>query len=275
MRIVDTYNEIQAAFLQKEWSLSRWREYADSISTSVREKVEDDAKDYDFASQVAPVIQSALSNRSKLEETHESFLLATQQLNDRFFNVFQCEVEVDIVLYLGLCNGAGWATSIDGRMTVLLGMEKIIELDWCDARSMASLLYHEVTHIWHDAVRNECLNIDRQSDKSIWQLYREGVAMYGEQLLCNDLSYYHQDDGEWLSWCIKNKDALFQEYRRRVEENESTQDFFGDWCTYQGHSDVGYYLGCEFIKHLLPKYSLTEIAKLTIDALTKEWSDYE
>lgn len=274
MRIIDTYTEIISLFSQREFSMSLWRTYANSISIYLSQQVENDAKLYNFEKQVIPVINNALNNRAKLEETHQSFIYATQQLSDKLIEIFKYDLDVDIILYLGLCNGAGWATDINGKKTVLLGIEKIIELDWCDLYSISSLIYHELGHIWHDSVGKLHFKTDMQSEKSIWQLYQEGVAMYFEQMLCNDFSFYHQNKNGWLNWCIKNKENLFIEYMRRVENDESTQEFFGDWSNYQGYSDVGYYLGCEFIKSLLTNYSLNEIANLNLEAITKEIKNY-
>lgn len=73
-----------------------------------------------------------MNNAVKLEQVHSSFVEATQRLQKRFIEAFGNDLDVDIILYLGLCNGAGWATSLTGKKTVLLGIEKIIELDWCD-----------------------------------------------------------------------------------------------------------------------------------------------
>jgi hypothetical protein len=275
MRIIDTYHEIISLFLHRKFSMSLWRTYANSISIYLGEQVENDAQLYNIEKQVIPVINNALNNREKLEETHQSFIYATKQLRDKFIEIFKYDLDVDIILYLGLCNGAGWATDINGKKTVLLGIEKIIELDWCDLQSISSLIYHELGHIWHDSIGRLHLKTDMQSEKSIWQLYREGVAMYFEQMLCNDFSFYHQNKNGWLNWCIKNKEDLFIEYMRRVENNESTQEFFGDWSNYHGYSDVGYYLGCEFIKSLLTNYSLIEIANLNLEAITKELKNYK
>ncbi|MGG0824617.1 hypothetical protein ABE099_17280 [Paenibacillus turicensis] len=275
MRIIDTYTEIISLFSQREFSISLWRSYANSISIYLGQQVENDAQLYNIEKQVIPVINNALDNREKLEETHQSFIYATKQLRNKFIEIFKYDLDVDIILYLGLCNGAGWATDINGKKTVLLGIEKIIELDWCDLQSISSLIYHELGHIWHDSIGKLHLKTDIHSEKSIWQLYREGIAMYFEQMLCNDFSFYHQDRNGWLNWCIKNKGNLFIEYMRRVENEESTQEFFGDWSNYQGYSDVGYYLGCEFIKSLLTNYSLIEIANLNLEAITKELKNYK
>lgn len=85
----------------------------------------------------------------KLQKIHESFLEVTNQLNQRILQQFGKELDVEIVLYLGLCNAAGWVTNINGIDTVLLGVEKIIELDWCDIDAMYGLVYHELGHSYH------------------------------------------------------------------------------------------------------------------------------
>lgn len=44
-------------------------------------------------------------------------------------------MDVDIILYLGLASGAGWATTLGGKRVILLGVEKIIEIDWYDKKN--------------------------------------------------------------------------------------------------------------------------------------------
>ena len=88
--------------------------------------------------------------------------------------------------------------------------------------------------------------------KGIAQLYCEGVAMVCEHILCGDNDFWHQDKDGWLDWCYKNENQIKREYLRRLDKKESVQDFFGDWSSYNGHSDVGYFLGCRFIRHLIP-----------------------
>ena len=88
--------------------------------------------------------------------------------------------------------------------------------------------------------------------------------MYAEQLLCENMNFYHQDNDGWLDWCNANRKNLYQEYVRRIDSGESVQDFFGDWCSYNGKSDVGYYIGCELVKALAEKHSLFELADLKL-----------
>ena len=60
------------------------------------------------------------------------------------------------------------------------------------------------------------------------------------------------------------------DFRRRLVNGEQVQDYFGDWCSFRGHSDVGYFLGCMFVKHLRLTYDLKEIAALPYDTLERE-----
>ena len=87
--------------------------------------------------------------------------------------------------------------------------------------------------------------------------------MFFEQLLMDNFEYYHQNSGDWFHWCQANKSGNNAEFLRRLKTGESTQVFFGDWNNYQGYSDVGYYIGCEFVKLLIERYSLDELAKLS------------
>ena len=262
MKVIDTSAEIRALIgdIRGKFNKPLWIAYAGKISAELPQKCMDDAMDYDFQADVVPVIERAIGDEDKLKEVFLSFSFAVENLQERFTQVFAVDLPVNVILYLGLCNGAGWATLLDGKPSILLGIEKIIELGWGDTKRMTSLLYHELGHIWHDYVGT--FYNSAKSERAIWQLYQEGIAMYCEQLLAGDFLSYHQHKGDWLTWCQQNRKALFLEYKRRVDAQESTQDFFGDWCNYKGYSDVGYYLGCELIKSIADRYVLEELAKL-------------
>jgi len=275
MKTIDTYSEILnlAQNSNGRFNKKAWEKYAKSIYKGLSEKCLNDSKSYDFENDVLPIIEAALNSRDKLEKLHNSFLAATKELKERFEKVFGIDIEVDIILYLGLCNGAGWATKLNETPAILLGIEKIIELDWVDYTSMTALIYHELGHIWHNTAGTLYYAANLVSEKSLLQLYQEGIAMYCEQLLLNDFSCYRQDKNGWLAWCNKNRKDLFIEYKKRVDKNESTQDFFGDWNNYLGYSDAGYYLGCELIKKISSKYSMTKLANLEIGDIYTELSN--
>ena len=84
---------------------------------------------------------------------HASFQKAVQGISERFCSALGSAPEADVVFYLGLCSGAGWATALGGRPVVLLGIEKIVELGWEREADMAVLLCHELGHLWHFEMR--------------------------------------------------------------------------------------------------------------------------
>jgi len=278
MKVINTYSEIIALCdnLQDKFELGAWRKYATGISAALPKMLEDEIADYDFDSQVLPVLNAAIGDRAALEQTNASFSKVTDGLPKHFKRIFQTDMDVDIILYLGLCNGAGWATMLDGRMTVLLGIEKIIELEWFAGKAMTGLVYHELGHILHlYHGHRQALHVANEklegSDKWLWQLYQEGIAMYAEQLLGGDANAYHQDIDGWAAWCSTNKNDALKEFKRRLHENESCQDFFGDWCSWRGQSNVGYYLGCEVVKEFAKQYSFAELLDMEFAKIKEEF----
>lgn len=264
MNIIDTYNKIFDCFENERFNATKYQQYADSILPNLYNKLADDAKSYDFNKEIFPVIQNTFENKEKLDLAHKIFLEVTKDLSKSIFEVFNEEIDVDIILYLGLCNGAGWATELNFKKLILLGVEKIVELGWYTELAMKGLIFHEVGHIYHYDKRLIKDNLDNCKNQSLFQLYSEGMAMYIEQLLCGDMSFYHQDVDGWLEWCKINHNKLYKMFLNKIDNNESTHEFFGDWNDIEGKNDVGYYLGCQLIKELAEHYSLKEMVNLDL-----------
>lgn len=271
MKFIDTYNDILHYFHTDKFDINTWYRYSKSISPYLQEKVEKDIADYDFNTDILPVIKAALENKNRLKTVHNSFQTVIKNIEKDFAANFGTDLSVDIILYLGLCSGAGWATSLGEKKAILLGIEKIIELDWCDEKSMFALISHEIGHIWHMDVGGVFHQQSTAKEKAVFQLYSEGVAMLCEQKLCGNDNYYHQNTDGWLEWCENNLGDIKNEYSSRVQNDASIQDFFGDWCNYKGYSDVGYYLGCQFVRFILNKYTLLQMACLKNDMLIEEF----
>lgn len=274
MRIINTYDKVQNCFSKNIFDINAWRKYADEISPLLKDKCEKNAAKYDFHNDVLPILNKVAEQKCKVAKANASFLSVTSNLQSNICKIFKDDIELDIILYLGLCNGAGWATLLDVRNVILLGIEKIVELDWQDEKSMQNLIFHEIGHIWHQTYGELNPPTFLKGKKSLVQLYQEGIAMVCEQILCQDSNFYHQNQNGWLDWCIANASDIKIEFLKRIRCNESTQDFFGDWCNYKGHSDVGYFLGCEFIKYLQESYSLIEIANMSIRKLYKNFKHF-
>ena len=272
MKIINTCDKIKMLF-SNGFDISVWRKYAGEISKELPLKCGNDAKEYDFNKSVLPVLEAAL-NDEKIDFVSRNFQTVVDTLNANLTRLFDTEPDINIILYLGLCNGAGWATTLDGKDTVLLGIEKIIELNWGDETNMRALILHEIGHLWHKVNGNLHIPEYTKRRKAISQLYCEGVAMVCEHILCSDNGFYHQNKDGWLDWCRENESKIKKEYLRRLDAKESVQDFFGDWCSYNGYSDVGYYLGCRFVEHLMKSYSLKKIANLKYQPLNKAFTEF-
>lgn len=270
MRIIDTAEQAGRLFFGRPFDLAAWRGYAEGISPELARKCLEDVQKYSFEGDVLPVLQASLAKPEKLRELHESFCGAVESLRQNAPALFGKEPDIAIVLYLGLCNAAGWAAELDGSPAILLGMEKIIELDWCDETAMKALLFHELGHLWHESVRGGW----PEGALAVVQLYEEGIAMVCQQQLAGDPELFHQDKNGWLGWCRENEPMIKAVYLERLESGESIQDFFGDWVRFQGQPDVGYFLGRQFVRRLLERYTLQEAAVLPMAAVEKELLDF-
>ena len=217
-------------------------------------------------------ILNAVCQNPQLEVLHSSFCSITEGLNEKIFARFCCELDIDIVLYMGLCNGAGWVTTINGRDVILLGIEKIIELNWCDTASMYGLVYHELGHVYHKQYGVLQQQSEDSSRNFVWQLFTEGIAMHFEQVLLDDDRYFHQNKDGWLQWCDEHfTDILADFYADLPAMTKSNQNYFGDWVRYRGKGDVGYYLGSRFVQQLCKKHAFEQLVNMNIDEIYQEF----
>ena len=276
VQIIDTFSQIGEVFCNGRFDLKRWREYINTIYRNTSDIFEDDLQEYidsgsyTYEDDILPLL-NRVQGHPFLETLHTSFVRVTNGLNQRIIDCFAHELEIDIVLYLGLCNAAGWVTNINGRDVILLGIEKILELSWYDEDSMYGLIYHELGHIYHKqygAFEQEGRN---QSQNFIWQLFTEGIAMYFEQLLMNDLSYYHQNKDGWKNWCDAHFQQILMDFQADLPAmTRFNQRYFGDWVDYCGRADVGYYLGARFVQDLCGRYDFEQLIRLEIEEVTRE-----
>jgi len=255
-------------FFNDKFTLDSWQEYASSILSGLDKLCFEDSSVYDYQKDIYPLCQKVLKDKERLIKLQSLFIEVTKDLNQKVNSIEGNMPDIKIILYLGLCNGAGWATKLNNDNLVLLGIEKIFELDWDCEIKLKGLIYHELGHIYHDENRK----VEAFDNEDLYQLYSEGMAMIYEQCLCNDLDFYHQYDNKWKDWCKANLNVLAKEYLKRVENKESVQDFFGDWSRYLGHSDIGYYLGTEVIKNIKDK-NLLELANLKQEKFIKNLYD--
>jgi len=280
MKLIDTFDAIKrlgaAVGRDPGQLLPLWEAYIESYGGELKGKLKKDSAGYDFEREVRPILLSALTEKfPAVEQAHESLLACFADVTRRFEISFGSSDGVEVWFYLGLCSGAGWATSLSGRDAVLLGAEKIAELSWGGQETLRSLLCHELCHVAHFRFRRRVT--ERADDKNrdpVWHLYAEGFATRFEQLLSGRDGGYRQDRDGWLSWCRENHRRLCAEYLARMRTGRSCGDFFGDWNRMFGRSDTGYYLGCEFIRTLQESLTAEQIARMPLGEAEQRLDEY-
>lgn len=274
IRILDTYPALLDAFEGGRFSPERWRAYIDRACPGLAPLLIQDAEEtlvtgkVTFERDYLPVLSAVAQKSGECALAHEAFLRVTDALEERVRAAFGRSLDVDIVFYLGLCNGAGWVTPFGGRTCILLGVEKILELGWHTRRDMIGLIHHELGHAYQAQYGVLRRAFDDPAQAFLWQLFTEGVAMVFEQTLVGDPDFYHQDRDGWKAWC----DARFAQIRRDFDRDlpgmtRANQRYFGDWVRYEGRGDVGYYLGCRFVRHILESRAFDDILALDMDEL--------
>ena len=271
IKIINTIQQIDLIFENKLFNFDKWKEYINSIYENSAHIFTDDIKEYfnsnsfSFEKDFLPIINKVYKNPS-LEILDTSFCKVTNKLNENIEKHFNNKINIEIVLYVGLCNGAGWVTNINNKDVILLGIEKILELNWQDINSMTGLIYHELGHVFHNQHGNFNQTSENNSKNFIWQLFTEGIAMYFEQVLVNDRNFFHQNLNGWKDWCDNHIKQIAKDFNDDLQTmNKLNQRYFGDWVNYNGYSDVGYYLGTKFIHSLIEKYNFAQLINLSID----------
>ena len=203
-------------------------------------------------------------NVEELRLAHEKLLEVLPRVETKIEGLFGVKPEdYNVVIYVGLENGAGWVTEFLGKPSVLFGLEAIAELGWYER--LEGLVAHELGHVVHWFLRGE--NIEELEDEPAMGLYTEGFAQRVEDSVCG--RPWHLEEEGWFEWCERNEGLLKGEFLRRIHENEPLNPFFGSWYTLFGKQFTGYYLGYRFIRWLEGSYSIEKIAKLESGEVTR------
>lgn len=268
LRVIDTSVLVDGLFPGGRFDLTRWEDYINAIYPDSAALFREDVDAclaggaFTFEDNFLPVIQNVYQN-PRLDTLRASFSAVTDGLEERITGQFGQGLDADLTLYLGLCNGAGWVTRLAGRDVVLLGIEKILELNWQGPEAMAGLVYHELGHIYHRRHGALDQGPEEGPEGFIWQLFTEGAAMCFEQDLVGDSRWFHQDSGGWLAWCEAHFPQILADFDRDLSAmTRQNQRYFGDWCRYHGRGDTGYYLGARFVRRLLERFTFQRVIAL-------------
>lgn len=183
MNVVDTYPAILTAYDGTCFSFEKWKKYIDFVLPDIFQMLVSDVQKCLETGKVSwdrdyfPVLNNVVNNNVLRENAHVSFCKATENLEHTLYFQFGKKLDVDIIFYLGLCNGAGWVTEYNGHNVILLGIEKIMELKWCSLDDMYGLIYHELGHIYQKQYGILKRTFNNNTDSFLWQLFTEGIAI--------------------------------------------------------------------------------------------------
>ncbi len=206
-----------------------------------------------------------LTKRStdELKPAYENLLKVLPEVERKIRARFDIK-DYNIVIYVGLENGAGWVTEFMGKPSILFGLEAIAELKWYDR--LKGLIAHEFGHLVHWLLRRE--DIEKLEDEGMMWLYTEGFAQRIEDIVAG--RPWEVESEGWFEWCEENEKLLKEEFLRRINEKEQLNPFFGSWYQLFGKQFLGYYLGYRFILSLEERLQLKEIAKLEKERVKEE-----
>lgn len=280
IRTIDASQAVSEIYTAAGFDYGRWKAYINALYENSAAVFADEVREYlksgeyTFEKDFLPIL-NAVPGNPDLPVLRENFSAAADGLDQRVTACFGRTLDADIVLYLGLCVGAGWVTRMNGRYAVLLGVEKILELGWHGLDDMYGLIYHELGHIY----QSQYGVLERESGSStenfVWQLFTEGIAMYFEQTLAGNPRYYHQDKNGWLAWCEARFPRLLADFNADLPAmTQFTQRYFGDWCCYHGHGDTGYYLGARFVRYLTETRAFDSLLGLEIEEVYALYTEF-
>jgi len=280
LKVINAANNIADFFQDDCFSIEQWNKYIDTVLPLHKNIFIDDMQEaihtgsLTFENNYLPVLNNALMNKKSREKVVSSFRKVTDNLNEKILKTMGNTIEATVILYMGLCNGAGWVININSCQYVLLGIEKIIELGWQDINDMYGLIYHELGHIYQMQYGQLKRNY-KNSDAFLWQLFIEGIAMLFEQKLIGNNDYFHQDKNGWANWCAANLNMIMNDFNSDlINMTRENQRYFGDWVNYNGYHDVGYYLGARFVQWLNAKYQFEEMLNFDIKTVHLAWISY-
>lgn len=280
MRITDTSDRLLSSFDKGSFDDKKWKAYIDKAIPGARKTCEMDKQEciesgFSWEKDFLPVLNAVYKDEESRDKAIKAFQAVTDHLNERIIEKFGRTVDTNLVLYLGLCNGAGWVTRINNESTVLLGIEKIIELKWYDVDSMNGLIIHELGHVYQDQYGVLHRQFETLQEQFLWKLFTEGIAMVFEQEVVGDRDYFHQYDNNWRDWCHEHithiKQSFYNELPTMTNEN---QRYFGDWVSFEGHGDAGYYLGADFVRFVLETSAFDDAINFDINSVKMYFERY-
>lgn len=281
IQIIDTFKDFKLCFENKlnlpiDKKIKLWEEVYISKYPELERKCKEyyESNGYSWRKIAKEkVFNNTKTDFNKMIKAHKNILEIMDVINSKVEKIFNVKLDINIVLYAGLCNSAGWVDTYGNKRAILYGIDKIAELNWYTMNELESLLSHELCHVVHFETRGEDTlpnNISRNKyNEGIWYLYEEGFAQFFQYKLME--KEFDSRGAEWFKNCKINEKQLKGLYLEALYDDEKgTMDFFGDWFKVLDISDAGYFLGAQLIKGLYSKCGIEHIARLEFPEIENE-----
>ncbi|HPW52941.1 MAG TPA: hypothetical protein PLI19_01255 [Erysipelotrichaceae bacterium] len=265
--------DLDQLFINDRLSIESWQKYVEHVLPGLSRFILEDSSGYDFEKDIYPLVNRVCKKQERIGRLEIIFYEVLKDVDEIIRNKFERNLKCEIVLYLGLCNGAGWVFEHSGKTFVLLGLEKIFELHLDDPVKMRELIYHELGHVYQSQYGTLNRKLDNRADELLWQLYTEGIAVYFQESITNDFSFYHQKSDACREGLQSMLPQLKRDFKKDLQQmnDRFSQRYFGDWVSYNGYADAGYYLGLKFVEYLSQKKPFNDILDLEIEEIKTEY----
>lgn len=285
INIIDTFKDYKGFMeenLNKEpkEKMELWEKFYNSNFPEMGRKCKEDyeSKGYNWKEiGLTMVFNRSEEDFPNMIEGYKNLLKTFNGIEEKVKAIFHIEMDINIVLYRGLLNSAGWVDEYEGKRAMLFGVDKIAKLGWQQEEKIDALVCHELCHVVHFQIRGES-KLPKQVEQSkynegIWNIYEEGFAQYFQQVLGE--SSFDSRGEQWSIECEELEKELKLKYVEALKDKEKgTRDFYGDWFKVLGISDVGYFLGAKLIGELSKRYTVEDIAAMDFDLIEKEVLSY-
>ena len=258
------------------FSIDKWKYYIENVFSGLSEVVIEDASGYNFEKDIVPIINNVYDNKERINKLEIIFHDVLKDVDEIIKKKTGRNLECEIILYLGLGNGAGWVIEHCGKTLILLGIEKILKLNLDKYDEMKKLIFHELGHVYQSQYGTLNKQFDSKSLQMLWQLYMEGIAVYFEQSIMEGNTSNTQYLNFWKESLEKSLPQLKKDFRNDLDvlNDRFTQRYFGDWVFYNGYCDAGYFLGEKFVNYLCLKKEFNDILDLSIEEIKNEYNDF-
>jgi hypothetical protein len=268
--------DLDKLFIKGTFSIEKWQRYIENVLPGLGKPVINDSSGYNFEKDILPVINNVYKNQQRIITVERICCDLLKDEDEKIKIKTGRNLQCEIILYLGLCNGAGWVTEHNAKTLILLGIEKILELNLDSPDKLKQLIYHELGHVYQSQYGILNREFEDNADRLLWQLYTEGIAVYFQQHIIGDDSDCYQDFDSWKVGLEKMLPQLKKDFKKDLYllNDRFTQRYFGDWVSYNGYSDAGYFLGEKFISYLCQDRHFNDVLDLSVEEIKTEYDNF-